>query len=59
MASPIPPFGVRMPPELKEWLSEEATRNRRSLNGEIIKRLEESRAQQNRARKPKEEKAKP
>jgi hypothetical protein len=48
-----------MPPELKEWLSEEATRNRRSLNGEIIKRLEESRAQQNRARKPKEEKAKP
>ena len=51
MASPIPPFGVRMPPELKDWLSEQARHSRRSLNGEIVKRLEESRAREKRASK--------
>lgn len=49
MASPIPPFGVRMPPELKDWLSEQARQSRRSLNGEIVKRLEESRVREKRA----------
>lgn len=43
MASTIAPFGVRLPAELKSWLGLQAQANRRSLNGEMIKRLEESR----------------
>lgn len=43
MASVIAPFGVRLPPELKQWLGEQALSNRRSLNSEMIKRLEDSR----------------
>lgn len=43
MASVIAPFGVRLPPELKEWLGLQAQVNRRSLNSEMIKRLEDSR----------------
>ena len=43
MASAIAPFGVRLPPELKQWLGLQAQENRRSLNSELIKRLEESR----------------
>lgn len=43
MASGIAPFGVRLPVELKQWLGLQANANRRSLNGEVIKRLEESR----------------
>lgn len=39
----IAPFGVRMPQELKEWLSGKAVENRRSLNSELVLRLEESR----------------
>ncbi len=42
MASQIKPFGLRLPPELKQWLSERATENRRSLNAEIIKRLDDT-----------------
>lgn len=40
------PFGVRMPEELKEWLRRQSQVSRRSLNNEIIKRLEESKAAQ-------------
>lgn len=43
MASAIAPFGLRIPAELKEWLGLQAQGNRRSLNSEILKRLEESR----------------
>lgn len=43
MTSAIPPFGIRMPPELKQWLGQKAEANRRSLNSELVKRLEESR----------------
>jgi hypothetical protein len=39
----INPFGVRMPHELKEWLKQNSVMNRRSLNAEIVVRLEESR----------------
>jgi hypothetical protein len=42
MNKQIPPFGLRMPPELKEELEVLAEQNRRSLNAEIIVRLEES-----------------
>ncbi len=37
---------VRMPPELKRWMQHQAVDNHRSLNGEIVIRLEESRRQQ-------------
>ena len=37
---------VRLPDELKAWLQHEAIDNRRSLNSEILVRLEQSRAQQ-------------
>ncbi|GAB6044385.1 Arc family DNA-binding protein [Endothiovibrio diazotrophicus] len=40
MSRDIAPFGLRMPPELKESLKEEADRNGRSLNAEIVYRLE-------------------
>ncbi len=38
----IPPFGLRMQPELKKRLEEAATTEGRSLNAEIVARLEES-----------------
>lgn len=38
----IPPFGVRMQPELKRRLEEVARKNGRSLNSEIVSRLEKS-----------------
>lgn len=34
---------VRMPPDLKQWLQHRAIDNRRSLNSEILIRLEDSR----------------
>lgn len=40
----IAPLQVRMPPELREYLKEAAERNRRSLNSEIVARLEHTRA---------------
>lgn len=43
---PIKPTGVRIPPDLRKWLKHEAVDNMRSLNSEIVARLEESRAQQ-------------
>lgn len=40
--SSVAPFGLRMLPDLREKLDEAAARNRRSLNAEIVSRLEES-----------------
>lgn len=51
MTSPIPPFGLRLPPDLKAWLQEQADKNHRSLNGEITKRLEDSRREERRGNK--------
>ena len=42
MNKQIPPFGLRLPPEVKEHLEKLAEENRRSLNAEIIVRLEQS-----------------
>jgi hypothetical protein len=39
----IAPFGVRMPPELKDWLKQRAERNRRSANSEILALMEQAR----------------
>lgn len=38
----IPPFGLRMQPELKERIEAAATTSGRSMNAEIVQRLEES-----------------
>ncbi len=40
------PLGVRIPDELRQWLKHSAVDNRRSLNTEIVVRLEESRRRQ-------------
>lgn len=40
------PVGVRLPDDLKTWLKYQAQNNRRSMNGEILVRLEQSRLQQ-------------
>lgn len=37
------PTPIRMADDLKEWLKVEAAANQRSLNGEVIARLEASR----------------
>jgi len=38
----IPPTGFRIHPELKDALKAQAKRNGRSLNSEVIQRLEKS-----------------
>ena len=42
MAEEIKPTLVRIPAELKTWLKEQAEKNFRSVNGEIVARLQES-----------------
>ena len=42
----VPPMQVRLPDELKTWLKHQAIDNRRSLNSELLHRLEQSRVQQ-------------
>lgn len=46
MSRHIKPIGMRIPEELRIWLREQATANHRSLNGEIVARLEHSRGAQ-------------
>jgi hypothetical protein len=41
-----PPFGLRLPPDLKQWLAVKAAENRRSMNSEALFVLERYRAQQ-------------
>jgi hypothetical protein len=38
----IPPFGLRLPPDLKERVQAVAKANNRSMNAEIVARLSES-----------------
>lgn len=45
-AREIKPLGVRIPDDLRQWLKHRAVDNRRSLNAEIVVRLEESRRRQ-------------
>lgn len=40
MSRSINPTGVRIPADLHEWLRKQAAQNHRSLNGEIVARLE-------------------
>lgn len=43
----MPQMKVRLSPELKEWLARQAICNRRSINAEIVLRLEMSQAKEN------------
>lgn len=43
---PQPPFGLRLPPDLKDWLTVKAREHHRSLNGELVHVLERYRAEQ-------------
>ena len=38
----IKPFGLRMPGELKDWLTARAKRAKRSMNSELLLLLEEA-----------------
>ena len=38
------PFNLRLPPDLRAWLEDEARKNLRSLNNEIIFKLAQSKA---------------
>lgn len=42
----VPPIQVRLPDDLKTWLKHQAVDNHRSLNSELLYRLEQSRANQ-------------
>lgn len=42
-ARTAPQVVLRLPADLKEWLAKQAETNRRSLNGELIFRLERQR----------------
>jgi hypothetical protein len=42
----IAPFGLRIPAAVRQMLQAQADKNRRSLNSEILARLEASLAQQ-------------
>lgn len=39
----LPPSPIRLPQDLKDYLKHRAIDNRRSLNGEVVWRLEQSR----------------
>lgn len=43
----MPQTKVRLPPEIKAWLSAQASANRRSLNAEIVMKLEALYAKEN------------
>ena len=44
-------YALRLPPELKAWLEAQAKVNRRSLNSEIVFRLEQSRESEERRKR--------
>ncbi|MBJ2155300.1 Arc family DNA-binding protein [Variovorax sp. IB41] len=50
--SKLAPSPVRLPQDLKNWLKHQAIDNKRSMNGEVVARLEESRARQGSAQQP-------
>lgn len=42
----VPAMQIRVPEELKRWLKHQAVDNRRTLNSEVLHRLEQSRRQE-------------
>jgi hypothetical protein len=51
--SKLAPSPVRLPSDLRDWLKHQAIDNRRSMNNEVVARLEESRERQLSAQKAK------
>lgn len=47
-ASLIPPFGVRMPPDLRQWVAEQARVNGSSQNSEVIRAIRERKEREDR-----------
>ncbi|MBB5444666.1 MULTISPECIES: Arc family DNA-binding protein [unclassified Paraburkholderia] len=47
LAREMPQMKIRVPPALKDWLTNNAARNRRSINAEIVLRLEMLQAKEN------------
>ena len=45
-ARTAPAIQLRLPTELKNWLKHQAIDNHRSLNGEVLARIEQTRALQ-------------
>lgn len=45
-ARQFPQMSLRLPPELKEWLHAKAKMEGRSLNSEVVRRLQQSKLQQ-------------
>lgn len=45
----LSPSPVRLPDDLKTWLKHRAVDNKRSLNSEVVSRLEESRRREQQA----------
>lgn len=43
----LAPFGVRLQPSLRAWIKENAKRNQRSMNNEIVFILEQARSATN------------
>ena len=48
-ARKLPQFNIRLPLELKDYLQRKADEGYRSLNNEVVKRLEESRQREEQA----------
>ena len=46
-----PQISIRMPQDLKDWLAHKAIDNRRSLNSEIVVRLDQTRSSEEAANK--------
>lgn len=49
MTREIPPFGLRMPPDLKDKVKDAAAREGRSMNAQIVQHLREVYQPQNEA----------
>lgn len=42
MKTPIAPFGVRIPPEIKAWVEAQAKKERMSMNSWIVRLIEKA-----------------
>lgn len=52
MSSQVSPYPVRMNPELRAWIEAQAEANHRSINGEIVARLDQQyQAEQRKSRR--------
>lgn len=54
MSNQVSPYPVRMNPDLRTWLEQQAAANHRSLNGEITARLEQQRQRDQRRQRQQE-----